>query len=641
MENEYLITNQLGGYSASDLKLGNTRKYHGLLIVSDTELKRKVVVGGLNECVEIEGKKHYLNTFNFRHGISDPEGLNNITATHIGSEEVDIEYEIEDIKIIKEINIEQEQNSVIVRYTINSPRKIDFIISPLITDRSIHGLKSYNSDFEFEIKKYLNNLDITLSPQESLSVKVLSFNTKNLLNVNYYIDTKQVVYNNFEYPVEIERGLESLEDQVRVGNIYFEIDKGENYITLQFSYDHSAQVPPGKLSNSLKPVQNRVFEVKRNIPELREFKDFLAVRSNDFLVDYNYKKTIIAGFHWFSDWGRDTFISFRGLLLVNKKYNFAKKLLLYWTQHIKHGLIPNELSSKTYNSIDASLWFIIAVFYYYEATKDLDTMMSLADEINHIISEFIEGTDYKIHVNSKGYLTWDDKSVSLSWMDSNIEGGSATGRKGYLIEIELLWYNALKILEYFDKELNLTCLSPKIKTMIKTLHRSINTDFWSSTLKYSYDYISNSEKDDSIRPNVVIGLSLPFKVFNTQRAKDIFKTVESELLHEMGLHSLSPKDKKYRREYKGDLMERDKAYHNGAVWPFLLGFYFKAQYAYLGKSSVPDIKKGLKQYYSILLKKNLNYIPEIFDPSDSHPDGAISQAWNYALFLEVLNDIGL
>jgi predicted glycogen debranching enzyme len=636
MHDEYLLTNQLGGYCSSTFKNGNTRKYHGLLIASDHKLSRQLIVASLYECITSD-QKYYLHTFTYKPGVRVPDGSQYLRSSVLGNKQVQFNYELPGIQIKKEISLAQEHNSVTVKYHIKSEQRLQFDIAPMLTKRSIHGLKQYRDDFKFDIKKHLNNIEVELGPEEDLSIKVLTFNPKSLLNVNYDIDLKQIVYNNFEYQVELLRGLTANEDLVKLGEISFNLDEGDNYITLQLSYENSRQKTTFKQPDALKPILEEEVSYAR-MPVLKQFKTFLLKHAYDFLIEQGSYKSIIAGYHWFGDWGRDTFISFRGLVLVPKRYKFGKALLDFWASKIKNGLIPNEMNGPSYNSIDASLWFIIAVYYYYLETKD-PQVLDLADEINNIVSEFIQGTEYEIGLNNKGYLTWKDEKVSLSWMDSNYEGNSLSGRKGYLIEIQMLWYNALKVLEFFDVELNKTCITPKLKALIKQLHKNINLDYWDNNQKYLFDFIKGKEKSDSIRPNAIIGLALPFKIFNTTRAKQILKTAEKELLTDVGLYSLAPKDKGFINRYKGNMAQRDKAYHNGAIWPFLLGFYLKAIQNYYGKDADAIVKTRLSSFYEIITNMGLNYLPELFDPGDLDAEGALSQAWNYALFLEVINDL--
>ena len=637
MKNEYLLTNQIGGFSSSDLVEGNTRKYHGLLIVSDENLNRKVIVGSVEEKVTINGKEYFLNAARYKSGVKSPDGLKYIQKTIIKSNAIAIEYLVEGLKIIKEINLSQENNSITLKYEISNSMPIKLDVSPFVTNRSIHSLKKYSNNAFFKTKKYLNTLDIELSKEEELSIKVLSFNPKSLLNTNYYIDLEQTVYNDFKYIVEEERGLESIEDQIKVGTIEHEFEPGDNYITLQFNYIDILHDQPGKISNTLKPTIEMNDEAVNERNKIKNIRKYLFEKSDDFLIDYNNRKSIVAGYHWFNDWGRDTFISFKGLLLVTKKFDFAKEVLLSWSRQLKNGLIPNELNSKSYNSIDASLWFVVASYYYFVETKDSETILNLSDEFNTIVSEYINGTDFGIHMDDNGYITWDDKKVSLSWMDTSIKGKSATGRFGYLIEIELLWLNVLKILEFFEQKIKLTCLNKNIKNIIKTLHKNINKDFYIEKLGFVYDYIGKDESNDQIRPNVVMGLALPFKVFPKIRAEKILATVRKELLSELGLYTLSPNDSAFVSSYKGSLEERDKAYHNGAIWPFLLGFYLVALYSYKGKAAQTEIKETLVKFFDAMNDKGLKYIPEVFDPTDKNPDGTLSQAWNYALFLEAIN----
>lgn len=644
MDDEFLITNQLGSYVSGTFHNGNTRKYHGLLVIANENLQRKLILGSLEEKIKIKTNSYFFNTANYYPNTKSPNGDQFLSKTLLGKLAVCFEYSFPKVMIYKEINLAQEANTVIIRYKVVAEKPCELIIAPLLTNRSIHKLQHYDHKDNFVAKNFLNNIKFNLSSNEVLTLKILSFNPKNFLNINYSIDLSSVIYHNFEYAVERSRGYEYLEDQIRSSEISFNLDAGENFINLQFSYESTNEMLPSTINNSLKLIYDiDSKKIKKRSPPLIEFKDYLVDHHYNFLVDNNLRKTIIAGYHWFNDWGRDTFISFRGLLLCTGETHFANKILTYWASNMKNGLIPNSLTDKTFNSIDASLWFIIAVYYYQETTNDLNTLKLLFPKIKVIISKFLAGTEFSIQVDNNGYLIWTNDSFSLTWMDAHINNSSSTHRIGAAVEIQMLWYNALKCYEALDTKLKAGEFGKNLSLLTKKLYNNFNKDFWNHKDKYLYDYISTSGKNADIRPNAVIGLSLPYKILPKLKALQVLKTAKDQLVNPLGLLTLSKKNPKFVKNYSGDQEKRDLAYHNGTIWPFLLGMYLKAQLNYSRNDSdvIADVKKSLEEFWSQIKDKKLEYLPELFSPDDLHPDGALSQAWNYGMFLEVINDLSI
>jgi predicted glycogen debranching enzyme len=642
LEDEYLITNQLGSYISGTFHKGNTRKYHGLLIISNEYLQRKLIIGSLEEKVKIGEQTYSFNSANFFPHTLAPDGAQFLSKTLLGKLAVCFEYRFPKLTINKEITLAQEANAVIVRYKVVAEEACDLTIAPFLTNRPVHKVQHFDHKDAFRAQKFLNSVKYTLSEHEQLTLKILSFNPKNLLNVDYNIELDSVVYHNFEYPVELERGYEYLEDQIRTSVISFQIEPGDNFISLQFSYENTDELLPSKINNSLKLIYDLdVKKVTKSTVPLVQLRDYLYNHYYDFLVDNNFSKTIVAGYHWFDDWGRDTFISFKGLLLCTGETHFANKILLYWASHIKNGLIPNSLTDKTFNSIDSSLWFIIAIYYYFEATKDLATLKLLFPKIKVIVSKLLEGTTYSIHTDNHGYLIWDDKQYSLTWMDAHINNSSGTERIGAAVEIQMLWYNALKCFESLNSQLKEDLFTKEMTQAYKKLSTNFNKDFWNPKAKYLFDYISNEEKNADIRPNAIIGLGLPYKILPKGKAQQVLDTAKEKLVTDLGLLTLSHDNPKFKGDYSGDQLKRDQAYHNGAIWPFLLGLYLKAQLNYSRNDAAvrDEVKQTLTTFWTKIKEKKLSYLPEIFSADDLHPDGALSQAWNYGVFLEVITEL--
>lgn len=633
-----MITNQLGAYCSGTFKSGNTRKYHGLLVAAKDDLKRNVIVSQLEEKVLINDAEYYLSTITYKPGDVVTSGYTNLVTSSIHSQTVCFEYAIgKGVKVFKEVNLAQESNTIIVRYKVITDEKIKFSVAPLITHRENSSINQASLE-DYKANRYLNIAKIALGNYDELSVKVLSFNPQKLLNVSYKIDTTSHLYKDIYYSEEALRKYEASENLLNPLVVNFNLDPGESFISLQFSYRNSCDNLPQKLSNALKLVYSLNLNKKEAAKTpLLEFKEYLLNNYHSFLIDSNVRKSVIAGYPWFGDWGRDTFISLPGLALTTGEYDFAKEVINYWGKYIYDGLIPNSLTNKAYNTIDASLWYILSIYRHYVATSDKEYLNEMYSKVKNILVELINGSQFSIQVDGNGFLIWNDPKYNLTWMDSEAAGASTTNRIGACVEIQMLWYNCLKVYEFMQKELRIKDDHEEITGLIKLVFQKFNKYFWNQADDYAYDFIYDDNFDRSIRPNVIIGLSLPFRLFDKKKTDKILSTAYEQLYSELGLMTLNKTDVKYNGFYQGSQQERDKAYHNGVIWPFLLGFYLKAILVNYpnNKDKQNEVKEMLITFWKGIKSKKLNYLPEIFAANDLHPDGCVSQAWNYALFLEV------
>ncbi len=639
MDDEFLLTNQLGGYSSSTFHSGNTRKYHGLLITAGDNLHRQVIVSQLEEKILKAKDEYYLSTVAYSPGDFVTTGFKNLTNFNIHPQTASFDFIIDKgIRIIKEINLAQEANTVIVRYKINAQDNFKFSISPLLTKRDINELsKNINID-SFKATSYLNSAKIQFGKFDELNIKVLSFNPKKLVNLSHKIFTDAHIYKNLYYREDALRKYDASEDLVNPLTVVFNIEPGESFISLQFSFHNACDYLLKNNNNALKLVYSIGLNKKDTIKTpLVEFKDYLLNSYHSFLIDSATKKSIIAGYPWFADWGRDTFISLPGLLLATGEFEFAKQVIKYWSKYINDGLIPNDLSGKIYNTIDASLWYIMSIYRYYLATSDKEFLNEIYPKVRNLLLELINGSSFSIQVDENGFLIWNDPQYSLTWMDSLVNGISATGRIGACVEIQMLWYNCLKAYEFMQKELKLSDDHGEITGLIKLVNQKFNKYFWNEKSGYAYDYIYDNNFDESIRPNVLMGLSLPFRLFDKKKTNRILTKAFEELYTPVGMLTLNKVDKKYNGYYQGSQAERDLAYHNGVIWPFLLGFYLKAMLVQNpnDKIIVDEVKRLVIDFWSAIKNQKLSYLPEVFAANDLHPDGCLSQAWNNALFLEV------
>lgn len=643
MEDEYIITNQLGGYSSSTFKNGNTRKYHGLLVVSDEKLDRKVILNTIQEEITHNKVKNHLNVFHFLPDVTIKDSSIDIENTKIEKSKIIIEYRFNWGKLTKEIVLMQEENALELKYMFSSTETLKFELSPFITNRSIHQVGNGLGKEKIEGARYLNKYQIPLSPFEKLEMFIMSFNAKNMIDIENVVKEDQIIYKNFYYPVEKDRGFESSEDLVRILTMIFEINPGESYINIKFRYLNENFNTIMQSFDTLKVNPLTYFyktKSNNNLNTLANLKNFLVKRSEDFLIDFGRTKTIIAGYHWFGDWGRDTFISLRGLLLTTKEYKFASEVITYWARLIdKRGFIANDLRSSSYNSIDSSLWFIVAIYYYYIHTKDLEFIKLIFPKIDFVMQNYIDGDEkLSIKITKEKFLSWDDEKMSLTWMDSIVNSKSATNRIGSAVEIQFLWYNCYKIYSLFEKLLQIKESRKDLKKIFLNFKKDFTKKFVNKEKQYLYDCVNKEKNQDFIRPNAIIGLSLPFSLLSLKDEKMVLMTAQEKLLTEFGLYSLDPSDSNFVSDISGNIDNRDRAYHNGAIWPYLLGMYLKA-YLRVNKNSKESkdyVFKKLLVFWEKFNDKNLNYIPEIFTPTNMSPDGCLTQAWNYATLLEVL-----
>jgi predicted glycogen debranching enzyme len=367
------------------------------------------------------------------------------------------------------------------------------------------------------------------------------------------------------------------------------------------------------------------------------------IAGDSFIVNRNStgSKSIIAGYHWFADWGRDAMIALPGLTLVNGRFDIAKEILSTFAAHCQRGLIPNMFAEfpgqePVYNTVDASLWFIHAVGRYFDYTNDTGFINDIWQTVEEIINYYTNGTDYNIKMDDDGLISHDGQ---LTWMDAKIGDFEVTPRNGKTCEVNALWYNALKYAEHMGNNLGKdTTHFNEIAEMLKS---SFADKFWNESTNCLYDCIMYSDienrsieiKDESIRPNQILAVSLPFTMLSESMNQCIVSVVKNELLTPYGLRTLSPNDDKYVGMYQGNTESRDRAYHNGTVWAWLLGHYITAYRKTHGDTSecTQYLKELINELKNHLDNAGIGTISEIFDADEPHkPRGCISQAWSVA-----------
>jgi predicted glycogen debranching enzyme len=624
---EWIETNGLGGYASSTVLGLNTRRYHGLLVAAlNPPIEREVIVSKLDETLIIKNKSYELSTNQFP-GKIHPEGYKYLVEFNKDLFPEFI-YQVCQVKIKKTISTIHCQNSTTVIYDIlDAENGFTLHLSPFIAMRDFHSLRKANDNirseysfqngmFELKFNSHPNSLYANISKGDFVS--------------------QQDWHYNFEYLEELDRGLDFREDLFKPGYFKVNLNKGDK-VVITFSTN---PITRDCLSvfNQEKLRREKIIEKSKD----NEILKSLTLAADQFIVNRKAMgKTIIAGYHWFSDWGRDTMIALPGLTLSTNHYNDAQSILETFANSMDRGMIPNRFPDRgeapEYNTVDATLWFFIAVKKYLDATNDFYFVReTIYPRFKKIIEWHEKGTRHNIRVDYDGLLYAGEPGVQLTWMDAKIGDWVVTPRQGKAVEINALWYNAIMIAAYLadifnDKE----CIT-LYKQNASTIYKSFQETFWNNEMGYLYDYVDSDYNDSSFRPNQLYAVSLPHKLMDKEKAKAIVDKVYEKLYTPFGLRSLSPDDKNYKSIYTGNQYSRDSAYHQGTVWNFLLGAFADAiEYAY-PEEKKERIKKIIEDFIPHLSTAGLGTISEIFDGDYPHnPKGCISQAWSVAEFLRI------
>ncbi|MGZ5430734.1 MAG: amylo-alpha-1,6-glucosidase, partial [Thermoanaerobaculia bacterium] len=450
----------------------------------------------------------------------------------------------------------------------------------------------------------------------------------------------------FEYEEERRRGFDYREDLWHPVTLFFTFE--ENGTTTRRAANLIASTSPRSASdihllrkNELTRRGKLTTKAGRN-PVLRA----LARAADQFLVARGDMTTVIAGYPWFSDWGRDSMIALPGLTLATGRPEVAKEILLAFLEHVDQGMLPNRFpdagEEPEYNTVDATLWYFEAVRQYVEATGDLALV---GDRLFRILADIVawheRGTRYGIRVSTDGLLEWHAAGEVLTWMDARVAGRPVTPREGKPVEIQALWFSALKVMENLAKSLDEPLLASRYRLMAARAKRSFSRQFWNATADCLYDVVDADGKNGAIRPNQLFAISLFHSMLTKEKAKSILAVVARELLTPYGLRTLSPKDPAYRGRYEGGPEERDAAYHQGTVWPWLLGAYATAFRRANGEGpkTAKAIHRLLAPLGDFVLGDGLGQLPEIFDGDAPHrPRGCVAQAWSVAELLRAAVD---
>jgi predicted glycogen debranching enzyme len=446
---------------------------------------------------------------------------------------------------------------------------------------------------------------------------------------------------NFKYNVEQYRGLDYTEDLFNHGTFAVQLEEGD-----ELNIIISTEIPEGRNGSDLiKQELKRRKKLLKGQPEDETLQQ-LILAADQFIVKRSEDlKTVIAGYHWFTDWGRDTMISLPGLTLSTGRFEDAKKILSAFAQSVSMGMLPNRFQEKEppeYNNVDGTLWYFIAVYKYFQATGDKEFVLNeILPVLKEIIDWHFKGTRYNIHVDEDGLLYAGKAGQQLTWMDARIGTWVVTPRMGKPVEIQALWYNVLKIFAELLRLNKQMKDADVVEASAAKARVSFEKLFWFAEGNYLYDVIDEFGKPDvTLRPNQLFAISLPFALVEGEKAKLVLKIVEEKLYTPVGLRSLPAEDVHYVHHYGGDQWHRDSSYHEGTVWSWLLGAYVDAMVKV--KCQKSKVKKVLDDFKYHLSEACIGQVSEIFDAdAPHHPRGCVAQAWGVAEVLRVMKEYAL
>ena len=658
LKKEWIITNGIGGYASSTILGANTRKYHGLLVAPlIPPAKRTLILSKLDESIEIDGRKHDLFTNIGKNYIS--QGYK-YQQSFIKEYMPIFAYKVEDTEITKVVCMEYSKNTVGVLYKIrNGKSKAKLILAPIMNYRDVHGINKNHTFNLTQIQKG-RKIEVKIDDGKPIYMNISAGN---------YIEHNNDTFFNMFYIEEEKRGFEPEENHAVPGRYEIEIEPNEEKeISFICSLEENIEeldvrtiitkeiVRYGEMFIKTELINNR----KENKSEAEIERDKLIksflIAGDNFIIQRPLFNTysIIAGYPWFLDWMRDTLIAFEGLLLIPKKYEIAKKVLETCVRDIKFGLIPNGYSEgddrPLYNSVDASLLLFEQVKKYLDYTKDYKFVKEeMYGKLESIIINYKEGIDLddnNIYMDTDGLIVSGTENTQNTWMDAKYAGIAVTPRNGKAVEINALWYNALKIMAELS-----TDNKEKAKEYEKLALRcksAFEIKFYNKKRKCLYDVLGDSK----IRPNQLFALSLTYPVLdpNSPVAKEMFETVTKKLLNSYGLKTLAKGEENYVEVYEGDGFRRDFSYHQGITWTWLLGLYYnslkklatntknkteRTQYENRLKEFVQDVTKTFSK--EINERGCIGSIAEIYDSKKPYlPKGAIAQAWSVAEVFRII-----
>lgn len=676
LDREWLVTNGLGGYASGSILGATTRGYHGLLVAAlRPPVERFVLVTKVDEEVAFpDGQTLQLGVNEYADGTIHPQGHVYLSAFVLEGDIPCFTYQLEqDLKLEKRVWMEYGENTTYVQYLLRDSsiqethdRQLFLTLSPFCLYRDHHSITQGRENWRFLVESLGNGFQARASmnawPYRLWLGREASFTPTGLW------------YWHVRHRHDQARGLNSVEDVYQPGTLRVPIRPGER-VTLVISAEEKFSPALGGpqheeyVAQALRRHQRRIKQLldiadrsTTNLARRDPVHARLVLAADQFIVTRPLSvekqtstskvhlspdsKTMIAGYPWFTDWGRDSMISLPGLLLCTGRYSEARGLLKAFASYIHAGLIPNRFPDRgeapEYNTADATLWMFTALNSYLTVTGDRTLLKELFPKLAEIIQWHLQGTAYGIGVDAEdGLLRAGAPGLQLTWMDAKIGDWVVTPRRGKVVEVNALWYCALACMEKWAVDLSVDAL--QYGQLRSQVERSFANRFWYAAEGYLYDVVDvdgvKGQNDAALRPNQILAASLTRHLLNEAQTRSILQHVTDQLLTPMGLRTLSPRDPAYRSHFNGDPYQRDGAYHQGTVWPWLIGPYIDVHLrVFHDCSAALSLLSPLVRH---LWDACVGSISEVTEPEQPFtPAGCFAQAWSVAELLRTWLMIG-
>ena len=644
---EWLVTNGIGGFASGTIAGVLTRHYHGLLIGAlNPPVARTLLLTKLEEIVHYNGQFYDLATNRWADGTVAPKGYLNIESFHLDGTTPVWNFAFADGLLEKRIWMHQGENTTYIRYSYKrGSQPLTLSLKALVNYRDYHGGTHFASKSIGKIEP-ISDVDLEIKAFPNAASLYLSAISKNPTH-NFSWSINNSWYRNFALAVEKYRGLDDTENHLlaAIGNVSLQPGDSITFVASTLKDGETKRHGDKEKGRNERKLIS-LFYSQNKLQAAPEWIEQLVLAADQFIVDRPLTnnpegKTIIAGYPWFTDWGRDTMISLPGLTISTGRYDIAKTILLTFAKYVDRGMLPNVFpdagETPEYNTVDATLWYFEAIRTYYEATEDREFIAELFPLLAEIIDWHIKGTRYNIKMDDDGLLYAGESGVQLTWMDAKVGDWVVTPRIGKPVEVNALWYNALICMDYFASILQ---KSETRYQEIATKTRSHFSKFWYEEGGYCYDVIDSPDGNDaSFRPNQIFAVSLPCRgvsrsaltesPLRPEQQKMVIDKVGQKLLTSYGLRSLSRDHPDYVGIYGGDQLKRDGSYHQGTTWGWLIGHFIQA---HLKVYQNPEVAYSFLEPMAEHLQDGcIGSISEIFDgDAPFTPRGCFAQAWSVA-----------
>ncbi|MBC8449190.1 MAG: amylo-alpha-1,6-glucosidase [Chloroflexi bacterium] len=665
---EWLVTNSIGGYAMGTVANLPTRRYHGLLIAAlQPPLGRTLLLSKLDETATYDGRAYPLFANRWAapspagggglgRGLVEPTGFHHLERFHLEGTTPVWTFACSDALLEKRAWMQQDANTTYVRYDLRrATAPLTLSIKAIVNHRDHHG-NTHTADWRTQVEPVAHGLRVTAF-EGATPLYVLSDRAEATPQHEWYRNTF--------LSVEQYRGLDAPDDNLYAGLFTATLNEGESLTivasteptpnldgatayTQRQTYEHQLLVgaglaparlvpAPGRPRGSPLPAPAQAMATARVAPTAIEH---LVLAADQFIVrralpDDPGGQTVVAGYPWFGDWGRDTMISLPGLTLVTGRYDVAARILRTFARFVERGMLPNRFPDQgerpEYNTVDATLWYVEAIRATHAAAGDDALLSDLFPVLQEIVEWHIRGTRYNIHLDpADGLLTAGEPGVQLTWMDAKVDGWVVTPRSGKPVEINALWYNALRSMADFARRLG---QPTKRYDGLAEQARAGFARFWNDAVGYCYDVIDGPDGHDAaLRPNQLLAVSLPHSPLDADQQRAVVDVCARHLLTSHGLRSLAPDHPEYIGHHGGDRRQRDAAYHQGTIWGWLIGPFVAAHLRVYGDRQ--RARAFLQPLIRHLASHGVGSISEIFDGDPPFtPRGCTAQAWSVAELL--------